>query len=110
MTTALDALTDPRHLRDESIRRLDRFLDTMLKVSTGTLVLSVTFRESVIGGEPVSLWLIVTAWLALGLVAILYCTIQVLYGVLFSELHACQLPVDASEKVSEQTLSICRRL
>ena len=79
-------LNDEAFLRDESIRRLNLYLDTILKVSTATLAFSVTFRTSVVGKEPHHLWLLPTAWIAFTLVPVLYCIVQICYGAMFSEL------------------------
>lgn len=99
MNPTVAALTDPKQLSEESIRRLNAFLDTALKVSCGTLALSVTFRASIVGEQLRAIWILVIAWIALGLVPILYCAIQVFYGAMFSQLVEQQLPIPSEEKL-----------
>ncbi len=77
-----------QYLMDETTRRLDTAMDAILKVATGTLALSVTFRSSVAGDAPQHVYLLVLAWSALAVVPLAYVLAQFFYAAQFVQLQA----------------------
>ena len=83
---------------------MDVLFDTMLKVSSGMLALSVTFRKSIVGDSPTAGWLLILAWVAFTLVPVFYCLIQLLQGTLFDQFHAAQLPLRPEERMGPKVI------
>ena len=83
---AIQAMADPKRLLDAEERRLNLLVDTMLKVSSGMLALSVTFRKSISGDHPTAGWLLIAAWIAFTAVPVLCCLIHLILAVRDSEL------------------------
>ena len=46
------------------------FVDRIITVSTSALAFSLTFRSSILGSNPTSVWLLKTAWICLALSSI----------------------------------------
>lgn len=105
MMNAVKSLLDPKHLRDESLRSLDSAGSAILTVSMGILVLSVTFRKSIVGDEPITIWLLIVAWIALLIVPASFILHYLFRGVLFSEILGTLMPLEKSEKASDKLLN-----
>ena len=95
---AVQLPADAKFLREASLRRWDMLFDMMLKTSSGTLALSVTFRKSIAGDSPTAVWLLIGAWVAFALVPFLYCFLLLIQGTLFSQVLQEQLPLPLSRE------------
>jgi hypothetical protein len=100
----VQALINPTHLRDVTLQSMESALRVVLTVATGTLALSVTFREPLIGNAAQVLWLLKTAWIALSLVPLVAAAHFVLRGMLFRELLASQMPIAEVDKPSDELI------
>ena len=52
--------------------KINRAIDSIFKLSTGALALSITFRNSIVDCHPQYLWMLSITWILLGLVPLSY--------------------------------------
>ena len=52
--------------------KIDQSIESIFKIATGTLALSITFKGSLTSGESSCLWLLAIAWISLALVPVSY--------------------------------------
>jgi hypothetical protein len=64
------------HHSNNATENIDQACETIFKLSTGTLALSITFRDGIVSSDTSHHWLLACAWIALAIVPTSYVFIK----------------------------------